>query len=425
MLDLNPVYNYYTTVYSPATQTKYDSHKKSELKNHYNNMIKVNTKSPLFKVKVNNSLQNYVIGLKSAAIGLKNFSEYLTDKDEDTFSKLTASSDNNKVLSGTVITSDYDRLPENLRFQIDSLATNQVNTGRLSNSSQLNLSPGSYSFDINVNHQSFSFQLEVKQQDNNLRVQNRLANAINRSDIGIDAYVEQQDGKSQLILESQNTGTEDAIEEGLLFTIHDDYNQREGLVAAYELANVSQHPTDAVFTINDTEKTSSSNNIAINKMVEIELKKVSSSPVTLSFVPDTEDIINKVQEFADSYNQLVDIAREHIDQIGAKKLLHEMQGIVRRHHSSLEAVGLNIDDDGHIVKDDALLSQNVKNGEVQQFFNDLSGFRADVVHKTDDISLDPMNYVDKTVITYPNPGRAFNNPYMPSIYSGMLYNYYL
>ena len=95
MLDLNPVYNYYTTVYSPATQTKYDSHKKSELKNHYNNMIKVNTKSPLFKVKVNNSMQNYVIGLKSAAIGLKNFSEYLTDKDEDTFSKLTASSDNN------------------------------------------------------------------------------------------------------------------------------------------------------------------------------------------------------------------------------------------------------------------------------------------------------------------------------------------
>ena len=160
-------------------------------------------------------------------------------------------------------------------------------------------------------------------------------------------------------------------------------------------------------------------------MVEVELKQVSSSPVSISFVPDTENIVNKAQEFADAYNQLVDVARDNIDQIGAKKLLHEVQGIVRRHHSSLEAVGLNIDDEGHIVKDDALLSQNVKNGEVQQFFNDLSGFRADIARKTDDISLDPMNYVDKTVITYPNPGRAFNNPYMPSIYSGMLYNYYL
>lgn len=425
MLDLNPVYNYYTTVYSPATQTKYDSHKKSELKNHYNNMIKVNTKSPLFKVKVNNSMQNYVIGLKSAAIGLKNFSEYLADKDEDTFSKLTASSDNNKVLSGTVITSDYDKLPEKLSFQVDALATNQKNVGSPANPSQLNLTPGSYSFDINVNQHSYNFHLEVKQQDTNLRVQNRLANAINRSDIGIDAYVEQQDGKSQLVLESQETGTEDAVEDGLLFTIRDDYSQQEGVVDAYGLANVAQSPSDASFTINDTLKTSSSNNIAINKMVEIELKRVSSSPVNISFVPDTEDIVNKVQEFADAYNQLVDVAKDNINQIGAKKLLHEIQGIVRRHHSSLEAVGLNIDDDGHIVKDDALLSQNVKNGEVQHFFNDLSGFRADIARKTDDISLDPMNYVDKTVITYPNPGRAFNNPYMPSIYSGMLYNYYL
>lgn len=425
MLDLNPVYNYYSTVYSPATQTKYDSHKKSELKNHYNNMIKVNTKSPLFKVKVNNSMQNYVIGLKSAAIGLKNFSEYLTDKDEDTFSKLTASSDNNKVLSGTVITTDYERLPENLSFQVDTLATNQRNAGRMVDTSHLNPAPGSYSFDININHQSFAFNLEVKQQDTNLRVQNRLANLINRSDIGIDVYVEQQDGQSRLILESQDTGTDDAIEEGLLFTIRDDYNQQKGLVAAYELSNVSQYPEDAAFTINGTPQTSSSNNIAINKMVEIELKGVSSSPVNLSFIPDAENIINKVQEFADAYNQLVDVAREHSDQIGAKKLLHEIQGIAIRHHSSLEAVGLNINDDGHIVKDDALLSQNVRNGEVQQFFSDLSGFRADIAHKTDDISLDPMNYVDKTVITYPNPGRAFNNPYMPSIYSGMLYNYYL
>jgi flagellar hook-associated protein 2 len=78
-----------------------------------------------------------------------------------------------------------------------------------------------------------------------------------------------------------------------------------------------------------------------------------------------------------------------------------------------------------MVADDALLSQSVTDGQVQQLFGDLSQFRVDIEAKTKDISLDPMNYVDKTVVTYPNPGHTFANPYMPSIYSGMLYNQYV
>ena len=38
------------------------------------------------------------------------------------------------------------------------------------------------------------------------------------------------------------------------------------------------------------------------------------------------------------------------------------------------------------------------------------------------ISLDPMNYINKTMISYPNPIRPFNNPYQISVYSGMIFN---
>jgi flagellar hook-associated protein 2 len=146
----------------------------------------------------------------------------------------------------------------------------------------------------------------------------------------------------------------------------------------------------------------------------------------MAFVPDTDDIVDKLKSFADSYNKVIDIANDNADtERGAKKLLHEVQGIANRHQSALEAVGLGVDESGHMVPDDALLSQSVSNGSATELFSDISGFKEDIMGKTEDISLDPMSYVDKTVITYPNPGRTFNNPYMPSMYSGMLYNYYV
>ncbi len=426
MLDLNPVYNYYSTVYMPSTQTKYDSHKKSELKNIYNNMVKVNTKSPLFKFKVNNHMQDYAIGLKSAAIGLKNFSEYLSDQEEDAFSKLTSVSSDPRKLTGSVITTDYKSLPDSLSFTVDSLAKNQINSGVLISSSDLDMAPGAYSFTISSGLRDYSFNFNVREHDTNLGLQQHIASLINRSSVGVDAYVDKQSSKSRLILESDDTGTENLSDDNLMFNISDDDGRPNGIVSTYQLNNVIQYPDDAAFTINNTPMTSSSNSIAINKMVEVELQDSFSEPVTLSFVPDTEDVLNKVKDFTDSYNRIIDIAEDNADsQRGAKKLLHEVKRITNRHISSLEAVGLTVGADGRISTDDALLAQSVQNGEVKGLFSNISGFKNDIEAKTMDISLDPMNYVDKTVVTYPNPGHTFANPYVPSIYSGMLYNYYI
>ena len=45
--------------------------------------------------------------------------------------------------------------------------------------------------------------------------------------------------------------------------------------------------------------------------------------------------------------------------------------------------------------------------------------------KMQDIALNPMEYVDKTIVTYPNTSRAgFNTPYNTSVYSGIMFNSY-
>ena len=44
---LNNVYNYYMTTYAPRSSSRYDTHKKSELRNIYNTIVKINKESPL------------------------------------------------------------------------------------------------------------------------------------------------------------------------------------------------------------------------------------------------------------------------------------------------------------------------------------------------------------------------------------------
>lgn len=44
---LDNMYNYYLTTYGKSTVSRYDSHKKSELRSVYNNIVK-SIKNPLF-----------------------------------------------------------------------------------------------------------------------------------------------------------------------------------------------------------------------------------------------------------------------------------------------------------------------------------------------------------------------------------------
>ena len=52
--------------------------------------------------------------------------------------------------------------------------------------------------------------------------------------------------------------------------------------------------------------------------------------------------------------------------------------------------------------------------EVLNRFKEALGVRANKA------SIDPMNYVDKVVVAYKNPGKSFGAPYISSMYSGMM-----
>ena len=64
---LNTVYNNYLAAYSPRQLTKYDTHKKSELRSVYNSIVKLNKDAPWYLPTTNKDTQHYAVSLKENA----------------------------------------------------------------------------------------------------------------------------------------------------------------------------------------------------------------------------------------------------------------------------------------------------------------------------------------------------------------------
>ena len=63
--------------------------------------------------------------------------------------------------------------------------------------------------------------------------------------------------------------------------------------------------------------------------------------------------------------------------------------------------------------------------KVDAAFRGIQNFGASLLRKTSQISLNPMEYVDKKIVAYKNPTHEnFATPYITSEYSGMMFNSY-
>ena len=126
---INSVYDYYISTYGNRTISRHDSHKKSELRDIYNNIVKINRASPLYKVDMSESSQKLAIDIKEAARALTDTLSDITDISDDTAPiGITAVSDNPALVtvsySGSSMPDDSE-----LTFDVKQLASPQVNIG--------------------------------------------------------------------------------------------------------------------------------------------------------------------------------------------------------------------------------------------------------------------------------------------------------
>ena len=149
-------------------------------------------------------------------------------------------------------------------------------------------------------------------------------------------------------------------------------------------------------------------------------------PVTISYAPNADKIVNELATVTNSYNQLIDLANKHSSsQRRANKLLYELDSIYYNYENELEACGISRSDDGQLHIDSFVALQAATDGTIKELFTNPDKLSKDLLLQSKEITINPMDYLDQKICSYPNYGTLpFPNPYQTSIYSGMLFNYY-
>jgi len=109
----------------------------------------------------------------------------------------------------------------------------------------------------------------------------------------------------------------------------------------------------------------------------------------------------------------------------SRQLVREFSSIASHYGTSLENMGMHLQDDGILsVNDEKLQQAAASAGNDLSSFSVLKDFSSSLLRKSDQVSLNPMDYVDKKIVAYKNPGHNFISPYTTSAYSGMMFNSY-
>ena len=428
---LDSVYNHYLSSYSPRT-TQSDTHKKSELRRIYNSIVKLNKESPLYMLDASRESRQFAVGLKEGARSLHNTIASLGGLDEDEMlGKKAAYSSNDDIVSAVYVGDESESAfvpPYNI--EVTSLASNQVNVGTfLPSDAKADLEPDAYSFDITVNGLSYEFQYNIREGETNRKLQDRLARLISNAEIGLTADIlEDGKGNSSLRLISAASGL--SSNRDYIFQISDDRtSKRSGTVDHLGLSYLYRMPSNAEFLLNGEPQSAASNQITIDRMFEITLKGVSGpgdAPVEIGLKTDLDSLTENVDNLIDGYNSFIHTAAEYVDSHPRSgRLLGEMEHLCRYYQPDLEHLGFSFGENGQLSVNDDTFRRSVLADEGRTQFSTIKDFTNSILRKVDQISLDPMEYVEKKLIAYKNPsGNNLVAPYMTSSYSGMLFSGY-
>lgn len=426
---LNNVYNHYLSAYAPPSVTRYDAHKKSELRSIYNSIVKLNKESPWYLPANGADVQQYVIRLKESARSLHNTIASLGGlEDADLLSQKTAFSTDPEVAAASFIgTYTPGEATPSLTLEVQSLAASQENMGSFLPSGRTELAADTYSFDVNINDMNYEFQFSIGESDTNRDIQDRLARLINNSGIGIKAHVMEAGNRSALVLHAEATGLgADRTEQ---FHISDHHTSKaKGAVAYLGIDYVSRQASNSRFTVEGEERSSASNTFTVGKLFEVKLKGISPEghPVHIGLKTDVESLTDNVIHLTDGYNRFIMEASRYLDtQPRSRHAIREMDQIATLYQDSLSAMGVTRQEDGTLAVDRAKLGSSlISSQNVSDTFHTLKDFSNMLLRKSNQITINPMNYVEKKIVAYKNPSQSYPNPYMTSAYSGMMFSGY-
>lgn len=447
---MTTIYNQYSMTYMPRkSDTRYDSHKRSELRDICSTMAKINRDAPLYLLQNSDETRKYVVDLKENVRDLRNtIVESLGDVDNIDFNGKIAYSSNENVVSakyigghaqqellsgpednedGTVI-STTGEVPT-YDIEVMNLASPQVNLGKFLPKDERNIAPGEYSFDVTVNDLGYEFQFNINEGDTNHEIQQRLARLINNSKIGLNASVEEnEDGASSLRIESNRVGV-DYGQPTRVFSISETSGSRtSGAVEYLGINYIAREASNAHFKVNGMEASASSNTFILQNDYEITLNGISENDgqtTTIGVKPDTEALQENISNLIGGYNDFIRSMSEYQEsQERSRQLTREMGKLAGFYQEQMHQLGISPNEDGTLSLDGDALNKAVALDKSPEALSSLKSFSQSVLRKSDQIALNPISYVNKVIVAYKNPSHTLISPYVTSAYAGMMFNNY-
>lgn len=431
MAAIDSAYQYYLSTYANSNVSRYDTHKKSQLRAVYNNIVKTNKESPLYKIKYSGDVGKFAIDIKEKTRSIQNVIASLSDSGdgvESVFAKKIAQSSDEDTVDAEYIGTTQNA-DDSLKFNVEvkQLATPQTNLGRYLSPEHSDIRPGSYSFDLTTNLSSYEFQYSVNDKDTNQDVQEKIMRLINNSNVGLSAsLVSDKQGNNALQVVSQQTGLGE--NERFIFEILPSPDTASmKAMRTLGIDQVKEMASNSSFLLNGTEHTSLSNTFTVNNAFALTLKRASleGTSAQIGFKANSDAIADNIESLVNVYNNIIQLGHDYTETQQSDKLLRDMKGVAKSYHNELEAVGLQLQDNGYISVDRNLLTDAVTASDAKECFTILNQFKDDLNAKVAQASINPMNYVNKLLVAYKNPtGHNFATPYITSIYSGMMLDHF-
>lgn len=310
--------------------------------------------------------------------------------------------------NNTIVSSDKDTMTVNysgsrpssvnpMNVKIQQIATGQQNEGKgLEAKAAYGGSTGKNSFTVEIGGKATELSVNVAAGDTNKDVQQKMADAINKSGTSIKASVETDSKTNTSTLKIESTVTGNDPKNG--FKISD---KSGNLVAQTGVDKVAKEGQDAVYTINGgAAQTSKSNTVNLGNGISATFKKASEDNVTISRGQDTDRMKKAVDDLVKSYNDLYSEAVQKTNDPKAQNLASRMLNTAKPYSNALANVGIGFNGDGKMTIDTKQLDKAAESGKLEQFFTENNGknygYTNQLSRLADNVSRNTSNYVSSS-----------------------------
>jgi len=176
------------------------------------------------------------------------------------------------------------------------------------------------------------------------------------------------------------------------------------------------------------EAQSSSNTFILQRNYEITLNGISKNEgqtTTIGVKPDTIALQENISNLIGGYNNFIrSMSRYQESQEPSRHIARELNQISDYYREQIRKLGISPNEDGTLSLDGNKLNEAIAHDSSPEAISSLKSFSQSVLRKSDKIALDPINYVNKVIVEYKNPGQKLYSPYVSSAYAGLLFNNY-